>query len=406
MTLTLLIDLDDTLLSNNIYTFLPVYLKALGKHLIHYVSPEQMVPQLLAATQVMIDNNSPALTLEHAFDQAFYPAIGRSKEEMLDSLATFYETIFPDLSSLTASRPAAVELVNQAMQQGHTLVVATNPIFPRKAILHRLNWAGLDPDTIPFAMITDYSNFHYAKPNPAFFSEILAQIGWPNQPAVVIGNDLKDDLNPAAKLGVPVFWLSEPAATLPEGLPPYSACGTLEEVPAWIDMVNSANLRQTFLAPDAMLAILKSTPAALDTMSWTLSERQWRERPAPGEWSLTEIFCHLRDVDREVNLPRIEKVIGEENPFLPGINTDSWADERDYLRQDGVAALHEFISSRILLIERLEALSDTDWRLAARHAIFGPTVLKELVSFITTHDRSHIQQATETARLLSGREGQ
>lgn len=403
MTLTLLIDLDDTLLSNDIYTFLPAYLKALGKHLIKYVSPDQMVPQLLAATQVMIDNNSPALTLEHAFDQAFYPAIGHSKDELRESLTTFYETIFPNLSSLTASRPAAIRLVKQAAQQGHTLVVATNPIFPRKAILHRLDWAGLDSDTNPFTMITDYTNFHYAKPNPAFFAEILAQIGWPNQPAVVIGNDLKDDLNPAARLGLPVFWLSEPNAILPDGLPPYSACGTLDEVPGWIETVNAANLRQTFLARDAMLAILKSTPAALDTMSWTLSEQQWRERPAPGEWSLTEMFCHLRDVDREVNLPRIEKLLGEDNPFLPGINTDSWAEERDYLHQDGRAALRDFINSRISLIERLEALSETEWRLPARHAIFGPTVLKELVSFITTHDRSHIQQATETRRLFSGK---
>ena len=56
-------------------------------------------------------------------------------------------------------------------------MVATNPIFPRKAILHRLSWAGLAPEQVPFALITDYERFHFAKPNPAFFAEILAQLG-------------------------------------------------------------------------------------------------------------------------------------------------------------------------------------------------------------------------------------
>ena len=79
MTLTLLLDLDDTLLSNDIDTFLPAYLKALGKHLIDYVAPDKMVQNLLAATQVMLSNNSATLSLEHSFDQAFYPAIGRTK---------------------------------------------------------------------------------------------------------------------------------------------------------------------------------------------------------------------------------------------------------------------------------------------------------------------------------------
>ena len=107
MTLTLLLDLDDTLLSNNINTFLPAYLKALGKHLVAYVAPDKMVRELLLATQVMLANNAATLSLEHSFDQAFYPAIGRSKAEMRPMLELFYDTIFPALETLTAQRPAA-----------------------------------------------------------------------------------------------------------------------------------------------------------------------------------------------------------------------------------------------------------------------------------------------------------
>jgi FMN phosphatase YigB (HAD superfamily) len=396
MTLTLLLDLDDTLLSNNIQTFLPAYLKELGKHLTRYVAPEKMAHDLLAATQVMLNNNVATLSLEHSFDQAFYPAIGRTKAELRPMLEQFYDAIFPDLAPLTAQRPEAIRLVEFALQRGHMLVVATNPIFPRKAILHRLEWAGLSPERIPFALVTDYERFHFAKPNPAFFTEILAQLGWPNQMAVVIGNSLEDDLLPAARIGLPTFWVVDPpaplAAELKDILHPLSASGSLRDIPDWLSRVDAAGLRMEFNTPQAILAVLKSTPAALDTLSQAFSAQQWRERPEPKEWSLTEIFCHLRDVDREVNIPRLNKVIGETNPFLVGINADTWAGERNYREQDGPAALQEFIAVRTQLIAQLEHLPDQDWLRPARHAIFGPTNLQELVSFITTHDRSHIQQ--------------
>jgi FMN phosphatase YigB (HAD superfamily) len=406
MTLTLLLDLDDTLLTNNIQTFLPAYLKALGTHLVAYVAPDKMVQNLLAATQVMIANNAATLSLERSFDQVFYPAIGRTKVEMRPILEQFYDDVFPGLEPLTAQRPDAIRLVDYAVQQGHTLVIATNPIFPRKAILHRLSWAGLKPERGQFALVTDYERFHFAKPNPAFFTEILAQLGWPDQPAVVVGNSLEDGLLPAARLGLPVYWVVDQPVPFPIDLQailhPLSACGTLRDVPAWLERVDAANVRQEFLTPTAILAVLKSTPAALDTLTIGFTERQWRERPEPNEWSLTEIFCHLRDVDREVNIPRLEKVIGETNPFLPGINTDTWAEERNYRDQDGPSALQEFILERTHLTARLEGLSEADWERPARHAIFGPTNLSELVSFIATHDRSHIQQSLAAARVLAG----
>lgn len=406
MTLTLLIDLDDTLLSNDINTFLPAYLRALGKHMVGYVPPDKMARHLLAATQVMVANDEAGISLENAFDDAFYPAIGRTKAELRETLEHFYDMVFPGLESLTQPRPEAVQMVNSALAQGHTLVVATNPLFPHKAILHRLRWAGLAADQVPFSLITTYEYFHFAKPNPAYFAEILAQLGWPNQPAVMIGNSLEDDLTPAAKLGLPVYWVTnataaEPPPALPQGFHPLSDAGSLQDVPAWLEKVDSANLRQTFTTPQAMLAVLKSTPAALHTFSQALTPAQWQQRPSPEEWSVTEILCHLRDVDREVNIPRIEMVANGENPFLPGINSDTWAEERKYLQEDGPSALRGFIESRGQLVRRLTALSESEWRLPARHAIFGPTTLQELVSFITTHDRTHIQQAQSASQALA-----
>ena len=64
MTLTLLVDLDDTLLTNDMDVFIPVYLKALGEHLSHIVEPEKMVKALLHSTNLMLTNDSPEITLK------------------------------------------------------------------------------------------------------------------------------------------------------------------------------------------------------------------------------------------------------------------------------------------------------------------------------------------------------
>jgi hypothetical protein len=183
---------------------------------------------------------------------------------------------------------------------------------------------------------------------------------------------------------------------------PLSSCGPIRNVAAWLARVDSAGLKQELATPQGNLAVLKSTPAALDTLGMTLAGSIWRERPAPKEWSLTEIFCHLRDVDRDVNLPRLQRILSEENPFLVGINSDQWALERDYQNQDGPAALREFITTRARLVAELEKLDELVWQRSARHAIFGPTNLFELVSFIATHDRTHVQQSQANYQALAG----
>lgn len=399
MPVTVLFDLDDTLLKNDINLFLPAYLQALGRHLAGFVDPNQMIRQLLSSTDQMVQNNDPRITLERTFDANFYPAIGKTKEEMLNSLEDFYERVFPTLKTITSQMPGASQLVNELSARGHTLVIATNPLFPRRAMEHRIDWSGVIPDSNPFALVTSYEDFHFSKPNPAYYAEILAQLGWPEQPVVVIGNSLTDDLLPASILGIPGFWVNDTTDPLPENLHNLSSKGSLEDAATWIGTIERSNLPIDYsLTSLALLAYLKSTPAALFTLTKRFTPNQWLNRPEPTEWSITEILCHLRDVELEINLPRLKRIITGENPFLPGINSDTWINERMYSQQDGREALQSFADARFQLIECLMNLDPDAWELPARHAIFGPTNLRELISFITTHDRSHIQQCVKTAK--------
>jgi hypothetical protein len=263
------------------------------------------------------------------------------------------------------------------------------------AILQRLEWAGLSPDIYPFQLIPSYETFHFAKPNTAFFTECLACLGWPAGPVVMVGDDFDHDIAPARNLGFGNFWITDEGASSGETLQPPDGCGNIEELIPWIDSVlgEVEDLEPDFKRIETMLAVLRATPAVVHAFSEEFDIENWVEHPLPGEWSYTEIMCHLRDVDAEVNSPRIKQVLDQSNPFLPGIDSDKWARERLYFCQNGPQALMDFTTSRIQLLELLDSLEPADWERPANHAIFGPTSLKEIVSIIVGHDQLHIQQA-------------
>jgi len=396
MTLTILIDLDDTLLINNAESFQKAYLKALAAHLQPRIPPEALIQHLLEATKAMYRKVTPVGTLRETFDSHFYPALGVNREEIADEIDHFYTQVFPTLREHTRPRPEAAVLVEKALQRGHQIVVATNPLFPRVAILERLRWAEVPPEHIPFALIPDYETFHFCKPHPAFFAEILATLRWPERGVVMIGNSPEEDILPAETLGIPTFWVNESPQPLKIQRHPLSTQGPLSEALQWLDEVEVQVTSPEFRTPNAILAGLAATPPAIENLTRNLPRERWSVRPEPKEWAVNEIVCHLRDVDRDVNLPRIKTLLASENPFLPGIETDTWAEERQYLKQDGQMALKEFFVLRDELLTILGNLETDQWEHPARHAIFGPTTLREIVSFIMTHDRLHIRQIGET----------
>jgi hypothetical protein len=111
MTLTLLFDLDDTLLNTNLEAFVPAYFQALSKHLASRVAPEVMLPALMSGTRLMNESQDPTHTLKEIFEADFYTKIGISREELAGTLENFYDHIFPTLGKLTTPRQEAVPIL-------------------------------------------------------------------------------------------------------------------------------------------------------------------------------------------------------------------------------------------------------------------------------------------------------
>lgn len=118
----------------------------------------------------------------------------------------------------------------------------------------------------------------------------------------------------------------------------------------------------------------------------------WSWQPVPASWSLTEVMCHLRDVEEEVHMVRYRAVLAKDNPFLPGASTDEWAAIRCYQAEDGLASRDSFLSARQKSLAMLSELDEKSWQRKGRHAFFGPTSLQELVNLAVQHDQVHMQQ--------------
>ncbi len=150
-----------------------------------------------------------------------------------------------------------------------------------------------------------------------------------------------------------------------------------------------------------------ATPATISGLLPSLLKREqatgpdMKRRPVSNEWSLTEILCHLRDTEREINMPRLRMLMELNEPFIPARDTDAWAVERDYKKQDAAQALRDFTNARVQTVDLLRSLND-EWKRKARHAIFGPTNLQELVKFMVEHDKLHIRQICSAREQLSG----
>ncbi len=147
--------------------------------------------------------------------------------------------------------------------------------------------------------------------------------------------------------------------------------------------------------PPSVSALLAESAEFANAIERALSSADinWNWRPGEEEWSLTEVICHLRDVEREVHQVRFRRLIDTANVFLAGHDSDVWVEQRQYKLQDGPTALQEFLNARRQTVVLLESIEDEAmWERNSQHAIFGITSMHELLNLAVRHDRIHWEQ--------------
>lgn len=212
----ILFDLDDTLLGNKVDTFVPQYFRLLGRYAAALMPGDHFIDELLVCTNLTIKNQDPQRTNHQVFWQAFSERTGLDGPETEAFFASFYEEQFEQLRPYTQTRPCARKVVQACFDAGLTVVIATNPLFPRRAIEHRLAWAGVPVTAFDYALVTTLENMHATKPNPAYYREILSRIDCPPQAALMVGDSWKNDMLPAGQVGLSAYWVPPDEEPIPD----------------------------------------------------------------------------------------------------------------------------------------------------------------------------------------------
>jgi hypothetical protein len=114
---------------------------------------------------------------------------------------------------------------------------------------------------------------------------------------------------------------------------------------------------------------------------------------APGKWTPLQVLRHLEGCDREVLLPRIERILAQADPFLPAWDQDRWMKQYgDVNHLRAVILLDEWARLREKIAITLFDLELEQWLRTGRHEERGPMSLYDVCAHFASHDDAHYRQ--------------
>lgn len=385
----ILLDLDNTLLINPDRAFAVEYVRLLDgffEQALHYPLISQHLRQSIQA----LNGERPAPQTNAAFMlEAMARTTGLEVFRLEKGLAAFHRQRYPLLRSCTSQIAIALPLVEYLQQEGYAVIIASNPIYPETAILQRLEWAGLPANPDDYALVTHSENMHFAKPDPAYYAEILGRVGVEPDEAFLVGDSLRNDIIPAEMVGLYSYYVGSEDFEAAES-------GTLEgfytkaQQNDWREQHAPKKLQPTMIEPQ-----LRGNIGALYGLLQGIKDNFWMQHPDPEEWSIMQIVCHLKESEQAVQRPRLQRILNENNPFLADPNPPP-GPEHPPCDDDGYRVAGEFVRERMKTLQFLGSLDAEHWHRPARHSVFGPTTLLEMALFTAQHDRLHLDQLCQT----------
>ena len=203
----LLLDLDDTLLINDMEVFSEYYFEALVAKVKPVCPAGLFIEALNVAMRAMWHNDGHNGTNAEVFEAEFFPRVGQRHAELVPLFDEFYSRDFEALREYTAVDPNARVLVELAFERGYQVAIATQPMFPLVANHARLRWAGVGADEFDYDHISSYETMCACKPHPHFFIALVDRLGRAPDECLMVGDSPGTDMA-AGKLGVRTFWVN------------------------------------------------------------------------------------------------------------------------------------------------------------------------------------------------------
>jgi hypothetical protein len=140
--------------------------------------------------------------------------------------------------------------------------------------------------------------------------------------------------------------------------------------------------------------VIASTPLRLREFLDSLGESRANQPPAPGKWSVREIFCHLADCE-VVFAFRLRQTLAEPHHVIQPFDQDLWA--RNYAAYDAPSALAVFTAVREFNVKLIGSLPPEAFATPVTHPERGTMTFQNIVETMGGHDLNHIAQIEKIA---------
>jgi len=138
---------------------------------------------------------------------------------------------------------------------------------------------------------------------------------------------------------------------------------------------------------------LATTPQTLKAALKGLSKKVLLWTPAPGKWSILEILCHMRDMEREAYIERYTRILAENEPALPNLDGEAFAILRGYRGQKAPEVVREWVALRRQTLQLLRKAGKAQWARAGVHATAGRLTMEDLIQrHAVGNDEAHLRQ--------------
>jgi predicted alpha/beta superfamily hydrolase len=140
--------------------------------------------------------------------------------------------------------------------------------------------------------------------------------------------------------------------------------------------------------PQAVLAVLESSPTLLISLIREAPQPLVKRRPRAGTWSLHEHACHLAACEGVI-AGRLEHMLAEDNPAIPPHQPSPEDEAGALLELDLGACLARFAAERGVLVERLRSLVPEQWERTGEHPEYERFTVFTLARQAALHDLLH-----------------
>ena len=145
-----------------------------------------------------------------------------------------------------------------------------------------------------------------------------------------------------------------------------------------------------------MVGRLADAPALVTDVVAALAPELTARRPSDEEWSIDEVFGHIRAADA-IWVPRVLAALSTEGVTMPALDERAMQDVQARAGTSASLAVAQWTLARGELVAILERLEPAEWARTFVHAELGTLTVEQACTMLATHEGEHLDQLRDTA---------